>query len=85
MSPYRKSLIVWMIWVSMFLVLEMLAVFDVVPWNTLSWTAWQSQARWPILGLVFAGGLFVLILHIVIPGSSWPRRAHKRQYTEGDK
>ena len=79
MTSWGWSLAIWLSWAALFLILELWAVtrwpFE-PPWNSLSWTAWQIQARWPITGLAFAGGLFVLLLHIVLPGH-WPRRGNK--------
>ena len=85
MTPFHWSLLIWGIWGASFLILEMLAVFDRVPWNTLSWTSWQIQARGPgVLSLVAAGGLFVLLLHIVF---RWPGHDHRlpREDTEGKR
>lgn len=82
MTAFHWSLTVWLSWAALFLVLEIVGLTDRVPWNSLSWTAWQIQARWPITGLAFAGGLFVLLLHIVLPGH-WPRRDNK--YPEVDE
>jgi len=85
MTAFQVSLAVWLSWAFLFLVLETLALLDVVPWNSLSWTAWQIQARWPLTAIGFAGGLFVLLLHIVLPGS-WPRRGTRyvgKDDTEG--
>lgn len=79
----KVSLAVWGAWAAAFLVLELLAVADVVPWNTLSWTAWQIEAWQAWTGLLFAGGLFVLLLHIVF---RWPGHAHKLpREEEGDR
>lgn len=85
MSAFRVSLVIWSAWAALFVVLEFLAVFDVVPWNTLSWTAWQLQALSGLFSIAFAAGLFVLLLHIVLPGR-WPRRGTgypKRDEPEG--
>lgn len=73
MSAYQWGLLVWGGWFFSFVVLELLAVFDKTPWNTLSWTAWQIQAHTPGATVAMAAGLFVLLLHIVLPGH-WPSR-----------
>jgi hypothetical protein len=85
MSPFHWSLAIWAAWGLAFLILELLAVSDRVPWNTLSWTSWQIQARGPgFLSLAAAGGLFVLLLHIVF---KWPGHKHKLpvEETEGSR
>jgi hypothetical protein len=84
-TAFHWSLIVWGCWAALFVVLEFLAVFDKTSWNTLSWTAWQLQARSGLFSIAFAGGLFVLLLHILLPGR-WPRRGvgyPKRDEPEG--
>lgn len=80
-SPYYASLAVYAAWGLSFVSLEMGAVADRTNWNTLSWTAWQLQSRSGLFSLAFAAGLFVLLLHIVLPGR-WPA-GRERQGPEG--
>lgn len=71
MTSYHWSLLIWGVWFGAFLVLELLAVFDVTPWNTLSWTSWQLQSRSSIFSVAFLAGLAVLLFHVVL---RWPNR-----------
>lgn len=80
MSPFAWSLIVWGIWlvlvVSSFLSLEILALEDVGPWNTLTWTLRQMFVRSQLFGLVFVGLVAAFITHLF-----WKRA--KRDEREG--
>jgi len=59
------SYAVWGIWFAAFIALELLAVFHVAPWKTLSSTAWDLQVRWEWLTVPILAGLSVLLGHIV--------------------
>ena len=69
MTRFDWSLAVWGAWLALFLCLELLAVFGVVPWGTLSSTAWRAETLVKVLRWVFLVGLAVLLVHIV---SRWP-------------
>ena len=86
MTAFQISLCVWGIWALLFVTLETLALCDLVPWNTLSWTVWQLQARSGFFSITIAGGLFVLLLHFILPGR-WPGRGTeypKKDEPEGE-
>ena len=82
MSAYHSSLLAWGPWlilvVASFLVLEVLALKDVGPWNTLTWTIRQTMARSQLFGLIFFGLLAVFGVHI-----AWKRG--KKDEQEGDR
>lgn len=61
--------IVWGAWLLLFLILELLAVFHVVPWQPLSDMAWHLESMSSIFKWVFFIGLSLLLVHIV---SGWP-------------
>lgn len=65
------SRLVWGGWLALFLVLEFLGLFRVVPWVTLSETVWDLEAKYRVLACLIAGGLFVLTLHLAF---RWPER-----------
>jgi hypothetical protein len=82
-TPFQWSLCIWCTWGLLFLVAELLAWRDLVPWNTLSWTVWQISARNVLFAMVTAGSLFVLLLHFAF---GFPNRGRfKREDTEGDR
>lgn len=68
------SRIVWGSWLLLFLVLELLGLYRVFPWVTLSETVWDLEAKYRILACLIAGGLFVLTLHLAF---RWPERFPK--------
>ena len=83
MTSFQWSLFVWSLWGVAFLVLEIAAWQDWVPWNTLSWTVWQLSARSQILTMLVAGGMFVLTLHFSF---GFPNRGRfKKERTEGKR
>lgn len=86
MSPYAWSLAVWGgIWLGLFLTLEVLALLDVVPWNTFSWTFAQVAARNRVMALALFGGTAALLLHL---NFGWPTRKGtrpEREDTEGKR
>ena len=68
MTPFHWSLLVWGIWTALvvgtFLALELPAVADDTPWNTLTWTLRQMFARSQLFGLVFVGLLAAFVAHL---------------------
>ena len=74
MSSYHWSLAVWGLWFGAFVVLELLAVKDWVPWNTLSWTSWELQSRSGVFSVAFLAGLFVLLIHVAF---RWPSKRYQ--------
>lgn len=85
MSPWVWSLIIWAgIWGGLFLAFELPAATGwpkEPPWNTLSWTVWQIAARHAVFAMAIAGGMFVLLLHFVLPGH-WPRKSTRARINE---
>lgn len=63
------SYLVWGIWFALFVILEFLGLFRVVPWVTLSETAWSLEALSGLVKILFLSGLTVLTVHIVF---NWP-------------
>ena len=68
MTPYQTSWLIWGAWlacvIGSFLLLEIPAVRDVVPWNTMTWTYRQTFTRHQWFGLLFVGFLAVLTAHM---------------------
>jgi hypothetical protein len=68
-----RSYVVWGVWFAAFVVLELLGRFGhdagVIPWRTLSDTAWSIEAWSWIAKLVVFSGLCILLVHIVF---RWP-------------
>ncbi len=62
--------IVWGGWLGLFLILELLAVFHVVPWVPLSDMAWQLEKVSVAFKWLFLVGLALLLVHIV---AGWPK------------
>ncbi len=84
MSEYQTSLLFWgLVWlapfVAIFLLMEIPAVADAVPWNTLTWTIRQTFARSQLFGLLFVGLTAVFITHLF-----W-RGVRKKDEPEGDR
>ena len=86
MSPFGWSIAVWLgLWLGVFAVLEGLALLDVVPWNTFSWTFGQVAARYRLLALVLFSATAALLIHL---NFGWPTRKGtrpEREETEGDR
>ena len=59
------SYAIWGGWFAAFVVLEFLGLFRVVPWVTLSETAWAVEGLSTWLKILFLAGLTVLTAHIV--------------------
>lgn len=63
------SYLVWGCWLALFAVLELLAVFGLVPWRTLSGTVWDLIGRTDgVAAIAVVAGLAVLAVHLVAPG-----------------
>lgn len=68
MSRFGVSTVVWLVWLGLFLIAELLAVFHVVPWEPLSDWIWRLEGirrvgvyvQWIVLV-----GLAVLLTHLV--------------------
>lgn len=83
MTPFQISLVVWCAWGLAFLILEVAAWQDWVPWNTLSWTVWQIFARNLWIAIFGIGLMFSLLLHFAF---RWPRSSsYPREDTEGKR
>lgn len=63
------SYAVWGAWVALFLVLEFLGLFRVVPWISLSETAWSIENLSAWIKVLMLAGFVVLTVHIVF---RWP-------------
>lgn len=61
--------LVWGAWLALFLVLELLALFHLVPWVPLSDMAWHLEKISVWFKWLFFAGLALLLMHIV---SGWP-------------
>ena len=57
--------LVWAAWFLTFVVLELLAVAHVAPWQTLSGTAWGIEKLSDTAKIITLAGLTVLTAHIV--------------------
>jgi hypothetical protein len=64
-TRFHVGLVVWGLWLAAFLALELPAVFDRVPWPTLSTESWDAQTAWHFSRLLMAVFLGVLLMHIV--------------------
>lgn len=72
MTPYHWSLAIWVgVWLGLFTILEGLALFNFVPWNTFSWTFWQTAGRSRILALILLAITADLLIHL---NFGWPTR-----------
>jgi uncharacterized metal-binding protein len=72
------SYLIWGSWFAAFAVLELLAVFNVVPWDTLSSTVWDLIQRTNgTAAIAVVAGLAVLAVHLVAP--SVFERAKKKE------
>jgi hypothetical protein len=60
---------VWGAWFAIFVVLELLGNFNLVPWNTLSSFSWQLERLSDWVKLLFFAGLAILLVHITF---RWP-------------
>lgn len=84
MSTETWGYTIWSIWFGLFAVPELLAAFGkLVPWPTLSTTAWNLQRHSSWFSILFLAGLAVLTAHIVFhfPGGSNPPTVPPHQPT----
>ncbi len=58
------STIVWLSWLGLFGVLELLAVFHKVPWHTMSHWTWELEAAWWPLPWLVIVALALLMVHL---------------------
>ena len=59
-----RSELIWGFWIALFLALEIPAALGLVPWKTLSETAWLDEQRYAILKTILFGFLIGLAVHI---------------------
>lgn len=71
MSRLAASDLVWILWLALFLVLELGAFFQVFPWDTLSSTSWLNEQRYPWLRTILLGFLIGLAIHIRFQTGLW--------------
>lgn len=69
MTGFGWSAAVWLGWLALFLVLELLGYWHVTPWSTLSEWTWTLEGAWSPFRFVVLFGLAVLLVHLV---SRWP-------------
>lgn len=69
MTPdMTRSLIIWGLWITLFLALEMPAVFGAAPWHTFSTTSTFVIHRTGRIGaFIVPAGLAILAVHFVAP------------------
>jgi len=65
MSEQGWTALVWLLWLGVGLVLELLALSGHAPWNSLSEFVWGIEALNPILRWVFLFGFALLLVHMV--------------------
>lgn len=65
----KTSTLVWLSWMALGGLLEILAVSGKVPWETLSQWVWDLEHLGWIFSVIVAGGLFILTLHLAL---RWP-------------
>lgn len=86
MSPFTWSLTIWIAWgVVAFLALEIPALFDLVPWNTFSWTFAQIVARNRFLALIAVAFVVDLAIHLTTGWPTRPGTRPEREDTEGKR
>lgn len=66
MMHWNWSYAVWSAWLLEFLLLELLGVFRVGPWVTLSETSWHAEDTYHVLYKLLAGFLLGLSAHITL-------------------
>lgn len=71
MSRLSVSDAVWGGWIVLFLIIELLAVAGIVPWDTLSNTSWLNEKMYPILRTILFGFLLGLAVHIRFETGLW--------------
>jgi hypothetical protein len=69
---WTSSYAVWVFWIGLFLVFELIPVFwNVCPWRTLSETSWHAERAYPIVRALVLGFLVGLLIHIVYRVPMW--------------
>jgi hypothetical protein len=63
------SAIVWLGWLALWVVLELLGYWHITPWTTLSEFVWAVEMHWRITQIVFLIGFAILLVHLV---ARWP-------------
>lgn len=71
MTSLVRSDWIWAAWVALFLALEIPAAAGLVPWDTLSRTAYLNERLHPILKTVLFGFLIGLGVHIRYGTELW--------------
>jgi hypothetical protein len=75
MSKEQWGYLIWGTWFFLFVIPELLATIGyLVPWPTLSTTAWNLQRHSSWFSILILAGMTVLTIHIVFhwPGTSPP-------------
>jgi hypothetical protein len=75
MSKETWGYVIWGAWFCLFVVPEVLATIGyLVPWPTLSTTAWNVQRHSSWFSILFLAGMTVLTVHVVFhwPGDPQP-------------
>ena len=75
MSTWVWGYLVWSLWLVLFLVLELTGLVRVVPWVTLSETAWHAERTYPVLYVLLGGFLIGLAVHIGTGVAFWKAMA----------
>lgn len=68
-GKFDASAFVWLAWFASFVVLEVLGLWDRVPWFTLSQFVWGAEDQWGIFRWIVLFGLAILLVHLV---ARWP-------------
>lgn len=63
------SSIIWLVWLSIFAVLELFAVYGKVPWMPLSDWTWRLEGLSPFVPWIVLVGMAILLVHLV---ARWP-------------
>lgn len=67
----KYSYLIWGAWGALFLVLELVGLWRLAPWVTLSETSWKLEAEHWLIHALFFGFLLGLLMHIVFKGEMW--------------
>ena len=71
MPSLGRSELIWGFWLLLFLAFEIPAALHLVPWDTLSRTAWLDEQRFVILKTILFGFLIGLGVHIRFGTGIW--------------
>lgn len=72
MKDWTASYVVWVVWLSLFLVFELVPfAWAGCPWTRLSDTSWHAERSYPIVRAILLGFLVGLLIHIVYRVSMW--------------